>query len=118
MKKIIIVIDKVDLGGKTLINAIKALNHEAFHVETSNSAKHLISEHPVSLVIVAMMVQHRSGFDIAKELYDDTDTPIIGISADITREKCKRAKACGMKDIIARSTNLQELQHVIEQYAL
>ncbi len=116
MTKHIIIIDNFDSGGRVLVNAVTALNYHPYHADNIHDAKQYMDKHQACLIIVAMTVRYKSAFDLMPKLKPALNVPVIGISADITIEKRKKAREAGMEDIIPRSIAMEELQNIIEQY--
>lgn len=99
--------DVLEVGGYTMLS-ITDLDSAADVVEQSHPA----------LFLVDIMLQGRSGIDIARELREDgyTNTPIIAMSASPSMASFARQSGL-FQDIVDKPFDIDVLLNTIDRYA-
>ncbi|MEO5340260.1 MAG: transporter substrate-binding domain-containing protein [Magnetococcus sp. MYC-9] len=79
-------------------------------------------EHPFDLVIMDCQMPVMDGYQATRLIRQweaeqgRSPTPIIALTADVTRENQEKGKAAGMDDFLSKPASLHELQSMLDSY--
>jgi DNA-binding response OmpR family regulator len=118
MAKVMIVDDEQDLLD-TMATVLEMQGYEVIKViDGAFAVTTAILEQP-GLILLDVMLPHRTGWSLCKELQDNSLTreiPIIFVSARFQEQDVDRGIAAGAKDYIVKPFSLEEILEVVSRW--
>jgi two-component system phosphate regulon response regulator PhoB len=119
MKRLLLVEDDRSLGA-TLCERLARESYDVSWVETMQRARKKLSEGLWDLVILDIGLPDGSGFDLARDIKEQTSLPLMFITALSTAERRLEGFEIGAEEFIPKPFHLRELllrvKHVLENH--
>src|SRR2546430_6322667 len=119
MKRLLLVEDDRSLGA-TLCERLSRENYEVSWAETQQRAVRKLGDGLWDLIILDIGLPDGSGFDLARQIKEQTSTPLMFITALSTAERRLEGFEIGAEEFIPKPFHLRELllrvEHVLERH--
>ena len=117
-KKSILVVEDNELGYRLIMEALKPLNLESFHVTDGKEAINYIRANPdTCLVLMEIKLAFMDGYEASKEIRKlKPELPIIAQSAFAMIGDREKALSSGCDDYITKPLDVEELKIIVKKY--
>jgi len=105
----ILVIDDEEAIGNVIKDYLEAQGYEVFWAKDGDSALNTFRRVHPDLIILDLMLPGKSGFDVCKELRQDSDVPVIMLTAKADEIDRVLGLELGADDYVTKPFSLREL---------
>ena len=105
----ILVIDDEEAIGNVIKDYLEAQGYEVFWAKDGDSALNTFRRVHPDLIILELMLPGKSGFDVCKELRQDSDVPVIMLTAKADEIDRVLGLELGADDYVTKPFSLREL---------
>ena len=114
----ILVVEDNPSNLKLISNQLRTLGYKADLASNGREGLNLFRSHEYALVLTDCNMPIMDGYELALEIRkEDTQIPIIALTADAFPEREKQCLAAGMNGRISKPVNLQNLRIMLEKWA-
>ncbi len=118
----VLVVEDSDICSLILKEFLTELNCLVDVAETGAETRRLINQHDgqYDIVFLDLQLPDTHGYDLLpfmqKNLRDGADTPIIGVTANVTDEDKDKGIDAGMTDILLKPVYMDQLRGILDEY--
>ena len=109
-------IDDSTVNNMLMENILSSFGYETYSVLEGSDVLEKIEEYQPDLIILDLMMPHKSGIDVLEELRGQgVQTPVIIVTALNDSELKRRARELGVVDYQAKPVKMETLKDSIQQ---
>jgi CheY-like chemotaxis protein len=109
-------IDDSTVNNMLMENILSSFGYETYSVLEGSDVLEKVEEYQPDLIILDLMMPHKSGIDVLEELRGQgVQTPVIIVTALNDSELKRRARELGVVDYQAKPVKMETLKDSIQQ---
>lgn len=115
--KKVLIVDDIPLNVFLLKKTISQYNFDIDVAENGEEGVQMATNTNYDIIFMDIHMPKKNGFDASVEIIEKgIETPIITITADVTKDALKRSKEIGIKEFVKKPFTPETIHSIIEKY--